>query len=44
MTGTPVENTLVDLWCLMDFAMPGFLGNAKDFSNEFQKAIKRRQC
>lgn len=40
MTGTPVENTLVDLWCLMDFAMPGFLGNAKDFSNEFQKPLK----
>lgn len=40
MTGTPVENTLVDLWCLMDFAMPGFLGNAKDFSDEFQKPLK----
>lgn len=40
MTGTPVENTLVDLWCLMDFAMPGFLGNAKDFNNEFQKPLK----
>lgn len=40
MTGTPVENTLVDLWCLMDFAMPGFLGNAKDFNDEFQKPLK----
>ncbi len=32
MTGTPVENTLVDIWCLMDFAVLGLLGNAKDFA------------
>lgn len=25
-TGTPVENTLIDLWCLFDFIQPGFLG------------------
>lgn len=40
MTGTPVENTLVDLWCLMDFAKPGLLGNAKEFSKEFQNPLK----
>lgn len=39
MTGTPVENTLVDIWCLMDFAVPGLLGNAKDFAKEFQKPL-----
>lgn len=39
ITGTPVENTLVDIWCLMDFAVPGFLGNAKDFSTEYQKPL-----
>jgi len=39
MTGTPVENTLVDIWCLMDFAVPGLLGNAKDFAKEYQKSL-----
>jgi SNF2 family DNA or RNA helicase/HJR/Mrr/RecB family endonuclease len=40
MTGTPVENTLVDLWCIMDFSVPGLLGNAKDFAKEFQSPLK----
>lgn len=40
MTGTPVENTLVDIWSIMDFALPGFLGNAKDFAKEFQHPLK----
>lgn len=39
MTGTPVENTLVDIWCIMDFAVPGLLGNAKDFSKEYQSLL-----
>jgi len=39
MTGTPVENTLVDIWCIMDFAVPGLLGNAKDFSKEYQSPL-----
>lgn len=39
MTGTPVENTLVDIWCIMDFTVPGLLGNAKDFAKEYQKPL-----
>jgi SNF2 family DNA or RNA helicase len=39
MTGTPVENTLVDLWCIMDYCVPGLLGNAKDFAKEYQKPL-----
>ena len=39
MTGTPVENTLVDIWCIMDFVAPGLLGNAKDFSKEYQSPL-----
>lgn len=38
MTGTPVENTLVDLWCIMDFALPGLLGNCREFSRKYQHA------
>lgn len=37
MTGTPVENTLVDLWCIMDFCVPGLLGAAKDFTKIYQR-------
>ena len=35
MTGTPVENSLVDLWSLVDFATPGLLGNLSDFVKRF---------
>lgn len=40
MTGTPVENTMVDLWCIMDFCMPGLLGNCKEFARKFQSPLK----
>ena len=40
MTGTPVENTLIDLWCIMDFCVPGLLGNAKDFAAQYQHPLK----
>jgi len=31
MTGTPVENSLLDLWSLFDFLNPGLLGTIKEF-------------
>ncbi len=40
MTGTPVENTLLDLWCIMDFTTPGLLGNAKDFAGKYQHPLQ----
>ena len=39
MTGTPVENTFLDLWCIMDFAIPGLLGNAKEFKRRYQDPL-----
>jgi hypothetical protein len=36
MTGTPVENSLLDLWCIMDFCVPGLLGNYKQFASQYQ--------
>lgn len=33
LTGTPVENRLLDLWSLFDFVAPGLLGSSKAFSN-----------
>nr|WP_319384382.1 DEAD/DEAH box helicase [uncultured Roseibium sp.] len=35
MTGTPVENSLVDLWSIADFAIPGLLGSRIEFEVEF---------
>ncbi len=40
MTGTPVENTYLDLWCIMDFAIPGLLGNSKEFKAVYQNPLK----
>ena len=40
MTGTPVENSLLDLWCIMDFCVPGLLGNAKAFAAQYQNPLK----
>lgn len=39
-TGTPVENTLADLWCLFDFVQPGLLGALNDFSQRYRKPIE----
>lgn len=35
MTGTPVENSLMDLWSVADYAFPGFLGEKESFKEKF---------
>lgn len=35
MTGTPVENSLEELWAIMDFAHPGALGSLSDFKKKY---------
>ncbi|MBM4142523.1 MAG: DEAD/DEAH box helicase [Lentisphaerae bacterium] len=35
LTGTPIENRLMDLWSIMAFAMPGALGNRSLFAKRF---------
>ena len=35
VTGTPVENRLTDLWSIMDFAIPGFLGSRLEFESQY---------
>ncbi|MGP4995258.1 SNF2-related protein [Glutamicibacter ardleyensis] len=37
-TGTPVENSLRDFWCLMDTAQPGFLGAWPEFRRDWVPA------
>lgn len=38
-TGTPVENALVDFWCLVDTASPGLLGEYQDFKEKYVRPI-----
>ena len=37
LTGTPVENRLSDLWCILDTANPGYLGDLKTFSRQYEQ-------
>jgi len=41
LTGTPVENRLSDLWSIFDFANPGLLGSAREFT-AFTKRLAER--
>jgi SNF2 family DNA or RNA helicase len=38
VTGTPVENTLADLWSLFDFALPGLLGTLPTFMGSYENS------
>ncbi len=41
LTGTPMENSVLDLWSIFDFLMPGYLGAAKDFRERYELPIVR---
>lgn len=41
LTGTPVENRLTELWSIMDFLNPGYLGGAHSFRGRFAVPIER---
>lgn len=42
LTGTPIENTTLDLWSQMSFINPGILGTQSYFRNEFQNPIEKK--
>jgi SNF2 family DNA or RNA helicase len=42
LTGTPLENTTMDLWSQMSFINPGMLGSQSYFRNEYQVPIEKR--
>jgi len=39
MTGTPVENRLTDLWSILDFAVPDYLGTLEEFEKKFSNDV-----
>jgi superfamily II DNA or RNA helicase len=43
LTGTPLENSVLDLWSIFDFLMPGYLGSARDFKERYEVPITREQ-
>lgn len=44
MTGTPVENSLLDLWSLADTAIPGLLGTKREFESTFPDSLESAQA
>src|SRR5664280_3832716 len=36
LTGTPLENRLLDLWSIVDFIQPGYLGNQEYFTETYE--------
>ena len=43
LSGTPIENRLLELWSLFDFLNPGLLGNRGGFQRDFVIPIERFQ-
>ncbi|HSI83418.1 MAG TPA: DEAD/DEAH box helicase, partial [Candidatus Methylacidiphilales bacterium] len=41
LTGTPLENSLQDLWSIFDFLLPNYLGTAKDFKERYEAPITK---
>jgi SNF2 family DNA or RNA helicase len=39
-TGTPVENSLTDLWCLFDFIQENLLGSLNEFGKTYRRPIE----
>ncbi len=43
LTGTPVENRLTELWSIMEFLNPGYLGGEKPFQKVYSRPIEKYQ-
>ncbi|HEY9628895.1 MAG TPA: DEAD/DEAH box helicase [Coleofasciculaceae cyanobacterium] len=41
LTGTPIENRLLDLWSIFNFLNPGYLGNQAQFRRSFELPIQK---
>ena len=41
LTGTPIENTLTELWSIFDFLLPAYLGSHKTFRQKYETGIAK---
>jgi superfamily II DNA or RNA helicase len=44
LTGTPLENSALDLWSLFDFLLPGYLGTAADFRERYETPLTKGEA
>ena len=44
LTGTPIENSVADIWSLEEFLNPGLLGDRKSFADRFVKPLATDPC
>ena len=43
LTGTPIENSIAELWSIFDFIMPGYLYNYNKFKKKFEEPILKNE-
>ncbi|MDU3323164.1 MAG: SNF2 helicase associated domain-containing protein [Clostridium sp.] len=44
LTGTPIENSLMELWSIFDFIMPGYLYDEKKFATRYHRRLEEDEC